>query len=246
MSINSKEIRLKHYPTGLPKPDDFGLETRELREVEAGELLVKNLWMSVDPYMRGRMIDRKSYVPPFKVGAVLEGGAVGKVLTSKHANFAEGDLVSSFFGWREAFISTGEGLTKIQAAGVPPEEFLGAVGLTGFTAYVGLNRIANLKDGETVFISAASGAVGSVACQIAKLKNCQVVGSVGSSEKANWLINDLNVDAVINYKKEANLVKHLPMPVRKELTCILKTWAAITWKPPWNRCAILDELPCVE
>lgn len=205
MTIQSREIRLKRYPSGLPTQDDFEFATVDLGEIQEGEILVKNTWMSVDPYMRGRMFNVKSYVPPFQVGQVLEGGAVGRILESKNPDFKVGDLVDGMNGWREAFISKGIGLTKIPTDAIPAEEFLGAAGLTGFTAYIGLLHIAELKEGDTVFVSAASGAVGSIACQIAKLKNCTVVGSVGSNEKAQWVSDELGVDHVINYKEVQNL-----------------------------------------
>ncbi|MBU2644633.1 NADP-dependent oxidoreductase [bacterium] len=205
MSVKSKEVRLKQYPVGLPKADDFEFATVELPEIGEKEVLVRNLWLSVDPYMRGRMTTRKSYVPPFQIGAVMEGGAIGRVEKSNHPDYGVGEWISSFNGWREFFVSTGEGLTKIPDKPLAPEEYLGAAGLTGFTAYSGLIRIAEVKKGDAVFVSAASGAVGSMVCQIAKLKGCYVVGSVGSKEKAEWLTGELGVDSVIHYREEKDL-----------------------------------------
>ncbi len=199
MTTTSREIHLASRPDGMPKPENFDLVSVELPDPQDGELLVKNMWMSVDPYMRGRMIDRKSYVPPFQIGKVLEGHAVGKVAQSNNPDFAKGDLVLSMNGWREAFISDGKGLQKLETFGLPEQAFLGVAGMPGLTAYAGLLRIGQPKEGETVFVSGAAGAVGSLVCQIAKIKGCRVVGSVGSKEKGEWL-KSLGVDEVILYK----------------------------------------------
>ena len=143
------------------------------------ELLVKNLYMSVDPYMRGRMMDRKSYLPPFQIGQALEGGSIGEVVESKNDKFKPGDLVLSMLGWREYFVSNGDGLMRIDPGNAPVQAFLGTLGMTGLTAYSGLLEVGKPKEGETVFVSAASGAVGSIVSQIAKIKGCRVVGSAG-------------------------------------------------------------------
>ncbi len=199
MTTISREIHLASRPQGMPKAENFTLASVELADPGAGELLVRNLWMSVDPYMRGRMIDRKSYVPPFQIGKVLEGHAVGKVVQSGNPDFAEGDLVLSMNGWREYFISDGKGLQKLETFGLPEQAFLGVAGMPGLTAYAGLLRILEPKEGETIFVSGAAGAVGSLVCQIAKIKGCRVIGSAGSKEKGDWL-KSLGVDEVINYK----------------------------------------------
>ncbi|MBL4595323.1 MAG: NADP-dependent oxidoreductase [Robiginitomaculum sp.] len=199
MTTISREIRLASRPTGMPKPENFELAEVTLPAPGQGEVLVQNTWMSVDPYMRSRMIDRKSYVPPFQIGQPLDGHAVGKVIASNHDKFAEGDLVLSMMGWREAFISDGKGLQKLDTFGLPPQTFLGAAGMPGLTAWGGLLHIGQPKEGETVFVSGAAGAVGSMVCQIAKIKGCRVVGSAGSDEKCAWL-KSIGVDEVINYK----------------------------------------------
>lgn len=199
-SIISKEIHLKNRPEGLPAASDFELAEVTVPAINDGEVLVQNLYMSVDPYMRGRMYDRKSYVPPFQIGQPLEGGSVGRVIESKNEAFKEGDYVSSRLGWREYFVSGGAGLTKIDAELLPVQAYLGVAGMTGMTAYVGLLHIGELKEGDTVFVSAAAGAVGSVVCQIAKLKGCYVVGSAGSDEKVSWLVQEAGIDAAFNYK----------------------------------------------
>ncbi len=196
----SHEIRLKSRPVGMPTADNFELAQVELPPISKGQLLVTNSYMSVDPYMRGRMNDVKSYVPPFQIGEALSGGAIGQVVQSEHPDYAVGDHVLNFMGWREAFISDGRGLNKVDVAQIPASAYLGAAGMPGQTAYWGLLDIGNPKEGETVFVSAAAGAVGSVVCQIAKLKGCTVIGSAGSEAKVAWLKDELGVDVAFNYK----------------------------------------------
>lgn len=205
MAMNSREIRFKSRPVGAPSPENFELATIELRDPGPGQVLVRNSWMSVDPYMRGRMFDRPSYVPPFEVGKALQGGAIGTVLQSNDPRYKPGDLVESMFGWREAFVAAGDHVSPLPKSDLPPQAYLGVLGIPGMTAYVGLERIASPKQGEVVFISGAAGAVGSIACQIAKLKGCTVVASAGSDEKLRWLA-ELGVDAGVNYKTAPNLL----------------------------------------
>ena len=201
----SREIRLKHRPVGMPSATDFELAETQIPEISDGQILIRNIYMSVDPYMRGRMNDRKSYAPPFQIGQPLQGGCVGQVAASRNEKFAAGDCVQSMLGWREYAVSDETGLTKIDPNLFPIQTYLGAAGMPGMTAYVGLLDIGKPKAGETVFVSAASGAVGSIVCQIAKLKGCRVVGSAGSDEKAAWLKEEAGIDAVINYKKVDDL-----------------------------------------
>jgi NADPH-dependent curcumin reductase CurA len=212
--IKSREIRLKNRPEGLPRETDFELAEVELSEIGEGEILVQNIYMSVDPYMRGRMYDRKSYVPPFQLGMALDGGCVGRVIESKKGPFRVGDYVLGMLGWREYFVSDGQGLVKIDPGIAPIQSYLGPVGMPGLTAWAGLLHIGKPNKGETVFVSAASGAVGSIVCQIAKLKGCHVVGSAGSDEKVSWLLKEAGVDAAINYKKVDDIIvevgKHCP------------------------------------
>jgi NADPH-dependent curcumin reductase CurA len=200
----SREVRLKQRPVGLPTAADFEMATVEVRPPGDGEVQVKNLYMSVDPYMRGRMTDRPSYVPPFEIGAALQGGAVGEVVASSADGFKPGDIVSSMFGWREAFTAQAKHLQKIDTHGLPVQAFLGVAGMPGLTAYVGLTRIAEMKTGDVVFVSAAAGAVGQVACQVARLKGCTVIGSAGGPEKIAFL-REIGVDQVIDYKAEPDL-----------------------------------------
>lgn len=201
----SREIRLKSRPTGMPTAADFELAEVELPPIEPGQLLVRNSYMSVDPYMRGRMNDVKSYVPPFQIGEALNGGAIGQVVESKHSDYAVGDHVVNFMGWREAFISEGQGLNKVDVSQIPASAYLGVAGMPGQTAYWGLLDIGRPTEGETVFVSAAAGAVGSVVCQIARLKGCTVIGSAGSDTKVAWLQEELDVDAAFNYKNVAKI-----------------------------------------
>ena len=203
--IVSREVILKSRPVGAPTADDFEIRAVELAEPESGQLLIKNRFMSVDPYMRGRMRAGKSYAQPFATGEVMTGGAVGEVVASRHERWAVGDFVLNFNGWREYHVSNGIGLTPVDPAIAPVQTFLGAAGMPGQTAYFGLLRIGEPKSHETVFVSAAAGAVGSMVCQIAKLQGCRVVGSVGSDAKAQWLLDAAGIDAAINYKTEKNL-----------------------------------------
>lgn len=206
-SIPSKEIVFVKRPQGKVTPDIFDLRHGEASAPKAGEIQVKNHWMSVDPYMRSRMDDRKSYVPPFVVGEVLQGGAVGEVVASEADGFAPGDLVLSMYGWREAWTAPVRpqgapmlNVQKIQTFGLPEQAFLNVAGLPGITAYAGLFEIGKLKEGDRVFVSAAAGAVGSIVCQIAKAKGCYVVGSAGGVQKTDYL-KKIGCDAVIDYKQ---------------------------------------------
>jgi NADPH-dependent curcumin reductase CurA len=200
----SREIRLKSRPVGLPTADTFEMATVELPDPAPGQVQVRNTWMTVDPYMRGRMNDAKSYTPPFQLGQALQGGAVGEVVASNDPALKAGDLVQSFFGWREAFNAPAAAVQKLETHGLPPQAFLGFAGMPGLTAYVGLIRIAELKGGDVVFVSGAAGAVGSVACQIAKLKGHTVIGSAGGPEKVAFL-KEIGVDHAIDYKAERDL-----------------------------------------
>ena len=201
----SREIRLKSRPTGMPTAANFELAETDVPTPGPGQVLVRNAYMTVDPYMRGRMMDRKSYVPPFKIGKPLEGGAVGQVVASNAPHLKVGDYVQHMLGWREWVVADGASMMKLDPAIGPIQAYLGALGMPGLTAYVGLLKIGELKDGERVFVSAASGAVGQIVCQIAKAKGCYVVGSVGSDEKADFIVKELGVDKAINYKKAGDL-----------------------------------------
>ncbi len=208
MSLQSREVRLKSRPTGMPTRDNFELATVDVPDPGPDQVQVRNLWMTVDPYMRGRMNDVQSYTPPFQIGQALQGGAIGEVTASNAPNLKPGDLVSSFFGWREAFTAPAAILEKLDTHGLPPQAFLGAAGMPGLTAYAGLLRVAGMKDGDVVFVSAAAGAVGQIACQIAKIKGNTVIGSAGGAEKCRYL-KEIGVDHVIDYKAEKDLTAAL-------------------------------------
>ena len=205
----SREVRLKSRPVGLPTADNFEIASITLPPPAVGEIQVRNDWMTVDPYMRGRMNDVKSYSPPFALGEAMQGGAVGTVIASNDPTLRPGDLVQSNYGWREAFNAQASMVQKLDTMGLPPQAFLGAAGMPGMTAYAGLLRVAALKEGDVVFVSAASGAVGAMVCQIAKLKGHKVIGSAGGPEKIAFLKDDLGVDEAIDYKAVPDLMKAL-------------------------------------
>lgn len=203
-----REIRLKSRPRGLPTAENFELATVDLPAPGDGEVQVKNLWMTVDPYMRGRMNDVKSYSPPFALGKAMDGGAIGEVTISNAPGLKVGDLVQSGFGWREGFNATADKVQKLDPRGLPVQAFLGAAGMPGLTAYAGLLRVAALKDGDVVFVSGAAGAVGSMVAQIAKAKGHTVIGSAGGADKIAFL-KEIGVDHAIDYKAEKDLTAAL-------------------------------------
>ncbi|HLY79138.1 MAG TPA: NADP-dependent oxidoreductase, partial [Caulobacteraceae bacterium] len=195
MPTPSREIHLVRRPEGPLQPDDFRMVEADVADPGEGELLVRNLVMSVDPALRPRMSEGQA------LGEAIMGGALGRVEKSRNAAFQEGDLVSNRFGFREAFVSDGKGLAPLKPEpGLPVEAYMNALGGPGFTAYGGLLRIGALKDGEQVFVSTAAGAVGAIAAQIAKIHGCYVVGSTGSDEKVAWLKDVAGLDAAFNYK----------------------------------------------
>jgi NADPH-dependent curcumin reductase CurA len=208
--LKSREYHLKQRPTGMPSQGDFELVETTIPEPDEGEVRVRNLWLSVDPYMRGRMYDRASYVPPFALGAPMEGTAVGVVESSRSPGLAAGDHVLSNLGWREAFVARGQELLKVDPDLVPVQTYLGTLGMPGMTAWVGMLEIGKLEKGQHVFVSGAAGAVGSIACQIAKIHDCTVVGSAGSDDKVEWLRTEAGVDEPFNYKTVGNLHRHVP------------------------------------
>jgi NADPH-dependent curcumin reductase CurA len=201
MTTTGREVRLAARPQGEPKPTDFELAEVEVAEPAEGEVLVRNLVMSVDPYMRGRMNDVKSYVPPFQLGRPLDGGAVGEVVASTVDTHAVGDLVLHGLGWRDYAVGKAKGFRVLErAAGVAPSAYLGVLGMPGLTAYAGLFEVTGFRDGETVFVSAAAGAVGSLVGQLVKLHGGTAIGSAGSADKVAWLTDELGFDAAFNYK----------------------------------------------
>jgi NADPH-dependent curcumin reductase CurA len=198
---------LMSRPIGMPTPDNFALKKIALPALDDGMVRVKNHFLSVDPYMRGRMNDTKSYVPPFALDAPMEGGAVGEVVESRDPGFKPGDTVMHMLGWRDEAVAPASALNKLPDLGVAPQAFLGILGLTGGTAYFGLLEAASAKEGDIVFVSAAAGAVGSAVVQIAKARGMTVIGSAGGAEKCDY-VRSLGADEVIDYKA-GPLVKSL-------------------------------------
>ena len=204
----AKAWTLNSRPMGMPTQDNFALVELAPAPLEPGQLRIANHWLSVDPYMRGRMNDVKSYTPPFALGEPMQGGAVGEVIESTADGFAAGDLVLHRAGWRdEAVIPAGQA-QRLPALGVDPQAFLGQLGMPGMTAYFGLLEVASAKAGDVVFVSAAAGAVGSTVVQIAKAKGMTVIGSAGGADKCAW-VSSLGADGVIDYKNGTPVLKQL-------------------------------------
>lgn len=195
-----QRIVLASRPTGEATPENFRIETVEVPELKDGEVLVRNEYMTVDPYMRSLMNEGKSYMPPVALNATMAGGTVGEVIASKHPGFVVGDKVVDNLGWAEMGVSDGSQMRKVDTSEVPLQAYLGVVGMPGMTAWYGLNQIMAPKPGETVVVSAASGAVGSAAGQLAKLKGCRVVGIAGGKEKCDYVVNELGFDVCVDYK----------------------------------------------
>jgi NADPH-dependent curcumin reductase CurA len=192
---------LTSRPSGMPTNDNFALKDIDLPPLGEGMVRVRNQYLSVDPYMRGRMNDVKSYVPPFQIDQPMEGGAVGEVVESRAEGFSPGDIVLHMAGWRDEAVLPAQAVTKLPDLGVPPQAFLGNLGLTGGTAYFGLLEAAQAKAGDIVFVSAAAGAVGSAVVQIAKAKGMTVIGSAGGADKCDF-VKSLGADAVVDYKAQ--------------------------------------------
>src|SRR5690606_1344284 len=203
----NKVILLKNRPQGRPSLKDFEFIVEEIPQPKEGEILLKAKYVSVDPYLRGRMRDEKSYIAPFEVGKPLESGIIAEVIKSNNKNFQMGDFVNGILQWKQFQISNGNGLNKVDRNKAPLKAYLGVLGLTGITAYLGLEKIGNLKKGETLLVSGAAGAVGSVVGQIGKIKGCKVVGIAGSEEKTNRIQEEFSFDKAINYKTTENMYK---------------------------------------
>ena len=203
--MTTQQIVLASRPKGIPTAANFRFENIELPEIQEGEVLLKGMYYSVDPYMRGRMNDAKSYAAPFDIDKAIAGGVVAKVTASKSAIFKPGDIVLGNLPWQEQIVVSEKMIQKIDTAIAPPSYYLGILGMTGLTAFFGLMDIGKPKPGETVVVSGAAGAVGVVVGQIAKIQGCRVIGIAGSDEKINLLKNEFGFDEAINYKTTSNL-----------------------------------------
>jgi NADPH-dependent curcumin reductase CurA len=207
--LRNRQIHLASRPDGACTLDNFRLAETQVRPPDDGEVVVRNSHISVDPYMRGRMNDAKSYAPPFQVGEVLDGGALGEVIESRSPDLDIGDVVTHNFGWREYATAKASAFRRVDTTSIAATAYLSALSMIGLTAWVGLVDIAEMKEGDVVFVSGAAGAVGSMAAQIAKLRGAsRVVGSAGSDEKVRWLTGELGLHAAFNYKNG---------PVREQL-----------------------------
>ncbi len=201
----NKTIYLKNRPEGTPALSDFEFKEETKPSPGDGQILLKSKYISVDPYLRGRMRDSESYIEPFKVNEPIESNIISEVVSSNNPNFKEGDYVSGMQKWKQFQVSQGAGLNKVDPNTAPLSAYLGILGLTGITAYLGLDKIGNLKEGETLLVSGAAGAVGSIVGQIGKIKGCKVVGIAGTDDKVQKLKNDFGFDEGINYKSTSNM-----------------------------------------
>ena len=217
--MTNTRVVLASRPDGWPTEENFRIEEVPIPEPKDGEVLVRVLWLSLDPYMRGRMNDAKSYAAKVEIGDVMVGGTVGRVEQSKNPAFAVGDFVVGSFGWQEWAVSSGAGVMKVDGQKVPLSAYLGAVGMPGVTAYVGLLDIGAPKAGETVVVSAAAGAVGSVVGQLAKLRGCRAVGIAGGAAKCEHVVRDLGFDACVDYKAGRLEERSTRRPRRTASTC---------------------------
>ena len=200
MSEKNLQVLLASRPTGLVEENNFRIAEAAVPEPKAGEVLVRNEWLSLDPYMRGRMSDAKSYAKPVEIGEVMTGGTAGRITASNHPDFKVGDHVVGPLGWQRYAISDGKMLNKVDASRIPLSAYLGVVGMPGVTAWVGLLDLCAPNAGETVVVTAASGAVGSVVGQLAKIHGCRAVGIAGGAEKCRYVVDELGFDACIDYK----------------------------------------------
>ena len=197
----NKQWILSHFPVGEIKEGDLVYQESEIPTMNEGEILIKNIYLSLDPANRGWMSGQKSYVDAMKIGDIMRGGTIGVVEETNNNDFQKGDVVNAMGGWQQFCVSTGRGVRKIPLdTGFPLDSFMSIFGMTGMTAYFGLLDITKPQEGETLVVSAAAGAVGSIVSQIGKIKGCRVIGIAGSQEKCDWLVNDLGIDGSINYK----------------------------------------------
>ena len=199
-TLQNRKVTLKSRPVGEPRASDFEMVTEEVEAIREGQLLIRNLWLSLDPYMRGRMSDAKSYAKPVEIGEVMTGGTVGEVVESRLAKFVKGDIVSAVGGWQDYVIADGMNVFKLDPARAPVQTYLGVLGMPGLTGYTGLLNIGDPKAGETVVVAAAAGPVGSMVGQIAKIKGCRAVGIAGGPDKVRYLVEELGFDAAVDHR----------------------------------------------
>ena len=221
MSEKNLQVLLASRPTGWVEENNFRIAEAAVPVPKAGEVLVRNEWLSLDPYMRGRMSDAKSYAKAVEIGEVMTGGTAGRIVASSHPDFKVGDHVVGALGWQRYAISDGKMLNKVDANRIPLSAFLGVVGMPGVTAWVGLLDLCAPKAGETVVVTAASGAVGSVVGQLAKIHGCRAVGIAGGPEKCRYVIDELGFDACIDYKA-GNLKSDLKTAVPDGIDCLFE------------------------
>lgn len=207
MSTTTRYVALTRRPHGTPAEDDFALREEDLPPLRDGEALVRNLYVSVDPYMRGRMRDVPSHLGPFELGEPITGSAVGRVERSRNGSLPDGATITSLSGWRDCFTTDGSDVERIDPTDAPLPAYLGVLGTPGFTAWYGLNQIGRPESGETVLVSAAAGAVGSLVVQLAKRAGCRAVGVVGSEAKARYITDELGADAALSYRDEGRLTE---------------------------------------
>jgi NADPH-dependent curcumin reductase CurA len=205
----TRKFTLASRPVGIPRESDFKLVEEPVAAPGDGELLIESQYISVDPYMRGRMSDAKSYAAPVEIGGLMVGGAVGKVVESRNPRFAVGDIVQGELGWQTLALSNGKGLRKVDPTIAPISTALGVLGMPGLTAYFGLLDIGQPKNGETVVVSAAAGAVGAVVGQIAKIKGCRAIGIAGGKRKVSYVLDELGFDGAFDYKATTNYIEKL-------------------------------------
>jgi NADPH:quinone reductase len=204
MSSVNRQFVLASRPTGLPEESTFKMIETPIPALKDGEFLARAMYLSVDPYMRGRISQAKSYAAGVEIGGVMVAGGVARVVESKNPNFAVGDIVDVYMGWQEYVVSNGKGIRKLDPSVAPVSTALGVLGMTGMTAYFGLLDVCNPKPGETVVVSGAAGAVGSIVGQIAKIKGCRTVGIAGGDDKVEWILKECGYDAAFNYKTTEN------------------------------------------
>jgi leukotriene B4 12-hydroxydehydrogenase/15-oxo-prostaglandin 13-reductase len=215
----NRQFVLRARPAGMPKESDFQLVEARIPALQQGQLLLATLFLSVDPYMRGRMTGVRTYADPVDIGQVMIGGTVGKIIQSTQPQFQVGDVVAGYWGWQEFAVSDGKGLQKLDPRIAPPSTALGVLGMPGMTAYFGFLDICQPKPGETVVVSGAAGAVGSLVGQIAKIKGCRAVGIAGSDDKVRWLTSELGFDAAFNYKTSENYTQTLKQLCPSGMDC---------------------------